>query len=397
MTSRAPISAVLIVLAVFAGLTGVRLAYTLAYLMVLVMVASFLWSRSLAKKLRVERQSPSGTFSVGDQFEEQFVVRNRSHLPMPYCEVLDRSELRAYRPDRVCGLGAGDAVAWRARGEFERRGRHRFGPLVAHVGDPFGLFPRNVRVAPAAEVVVFPTIHHLNDSVASWAGGSFDATSTGQPHDRPPDASGVRLYQPGDPLNRVHWLSSARTGNLMSRTFDTRQSSDQLILLDLEYGIHAGTAPESTLEYAISICASVVHAALRTGKAVGLVTNDRAGTVIEARRGEAQRLRILEFLALAQADGYMPIAHLVEQHGRMWKGRGGITVITASRETSWVESVVDVGSRGQRHLAVVVDPTSFGAAGTPVRVPTSWRLAANWWVVHRGDALSTSSLRAAGM
>jgi len=397
MTSRAPVSAVLIVLAVFAGLTGVRLAYTLAYLMLLLMVASFYWSRSLAKRLRVERQSPSGTFSVGDQFEEQFVVRNKSHLPMPYCEVLDRSELRSYHPDRVCGLGAGQAVGWRARGEFERRGRHRFGPLIARVGDPFGLFPRNVRVAAASDVVVFPTIHHLDDSVASWAGGSFDATTGGQPHDRPPDASGVRLYQSGDPLNRVHWLSSARTGNLMSRTFDTRQSSDQLIVLDLEYGIHAGVAPESSLEYAISICASLVHSAVRAGKAVGLVTNDRAGTVIGAGRGEAQRLRILEFLALAQADGYMPISHLVEQHGRMWKGRGGITVITASQKTDWVESLVDVGSRGQRHLAVVVDPTSFGAPGAPVRVPTAWRLAANWWVVRSGDALSTPSVRASGM
>ena len=60
MTSRAPVSAVLIVLGVFAGLTGVRLAYTLAYLMLLIMVASFFWSRSLSKRLRVERESPQG-------------------------------------------------------------------------------------------------------------------------------------------------------------------------------------------------------------------------------------------------------------------------------------------------------------------------------------------------
>jgi uncharacterized protein (DUF58 family) len=397
MTSRAPVSAVLIVLGVFAGLTGVRLAYTLAYLMLLIMVASFFWSRSLSKRLRVERESPQGSFSVGDQFEERFVVRNKSHLPMPYCEVIDRSELRSYRPDRVCGLGPGDAVAWRARGTFERRGRHRFGPLLARVGDPFGLFPRNIRMAAAADVIVYPTIHHLDDQVASWAGGSFDATSSGRPHDRPPDASGVRLYESGDPLNRVHWLSSARTGNLMSRTYDTLQSSDQLIVLDLEYGIHAGVAPESSLEYAVSICASLVHASIRSGKAVGLVTSDRSGTAIGAGRGETQRLRLMEYLALAEADGSTPLAHLIEQHGRAWKGRGGITVITASRETSWVESLVDVGSRGQRHLAVVVDPTSFGAPGTPVRIPTSWRLAANWWVVRRGDALSTSAARASVM
>jgi uncharacterized protein (DUF58 family) len=396
MTSRAPISAVLVVLGVFAGLTGVRLAYTLAYLMLLLLAASLLWSRSVAKRLRIERESPQGSYSVGDQFEERFVVRNQSRLPLPYCEVIDRSQLRTYHPDRVCGLGPGDGVAWRARGTFERRGRHRFGPLLARVGDPFGLFPRQVVVAAASEVIVFPTIHHLDDSVASWAGGNFDATAGGRPHDRPPDAAGVRLYEAGDPLNRVHWLSSARTGNLMSRTYDTLQSSDQLIVLDLEYGTHAGIAPESSLEYAISICASLVHASIRSGKAVGLLTNDRSGTKIAPARGEVQRLRLMEYLALADADGTTTLAHLLGQHGRSWKRSGSITVITASRENSWMESLVDAGSRGQRHLAVVVDPASFGAPGAPVRVASSWRAAANWWVVRSGDALSAPALHASG-
>jgi hypothetical protein len=73
-------------------------------------------------------------------------------------------------------------------------------------------------------------------------------------------------------------------------------------------------------------------------------------------------------------------------------------VVTSDREPGWVEALVEVGARGQRHLAVMVDPTSFGASGPAMRVGPAWRLALDWWIVQRGDALSASRRsRAAGM
>jgi hypothetical protein len=63
-----------------------------------------------------------------------------------------------------------------------------------------------------------------------------------------------------------------------------------------------------------------------------------------------------------------------------------------------VEALVEVGARGQRHLAVLVEPTSFGASGPPMRVGAAWRLALDWWIVRRGDVLSAPHrTRAAGM
>jgi hypothetical protein len=52
-----------------------------------------------------------------------------------------------------------------------------------------------------------------------------------------------------------------------------------------------------------------------------------------------------------------------------------------------VEALLDLGVRGQRHLAVFVEPTSFGAPGAPLRIPAAWRLALDWWQVRRGDEL----------
>ena len=269
MTARAPLIACVAVLAFFAGITGVRLAYTLAYVLILLLAVAYLWSRLLTRKLEVTRDSPQGSFMMGEAFEETFTVRNRSGLRLPYCEVRDGSKLPGYAPGRAFALGAGGSVTWTARGVFTLRGVHHFGPLEARLGDPFGLFPQKVMVAPENEVVVYPAIHALHQAVPQWSGNGVAEAQRGQPVDVPPDVSTIRDYANTDGLSRIHWASTARTGRLISRTFDTGQSADLLVVLDLQRGIHAGTGVESSLEYAISITASVVHAAIRRGQAVG--------------------------------------------------------------------------------------------------------------------------------
>ena len=389
MTARVPLIACVAVLAFFAGITGIHLAYTLAYVLILLLAVAYIWSRLLARKLRVTRESPQGSFMMGEPFEETFTVKNTSGLRLPYCEVRDGTKLPGYAPGRAFSLAAGGSVTWTARGAFNLRGIHHFGPLEARLGDPFGLFPKRIRVAPENEVIVYPALHALLQVVPQWSGNGVAEAHRGQPVDVPPDVSTIRDYAPTDGLSRIHWASTARTGRLISRTFDTGQSADLLVVLDLQRGIHAGSGIESSVEYAVSICASVVHGAIRRGQAVGMVTNGKGGTGFGAGRGEVQRLRILDYLALATDDGVRSLAETITRHGEGWRGRGGMVVITANRSSDWVEALVDSATRGQRHLCIFIEPTSFGAKGQALRIPAAWRLALDWWVVRRGDVLGT--------
>jgi uncharacterized protein (DUF58 family) len=387
VSGRAPLVACIAVLAFFAGITGVRLAYTLAYVLAFMLVLAFLWSRIVSRRVTVVRESPSGVFMVGEPFSERFTVTNRGLLPIAYCEVRDATALPGYLSSRALSLGGGSSASWTTRGVFARRGVYAFGPVQVRLGDPFGLFPRTVRVAPASTVTVYPAIHHVGEIGPLSAGGSGGDVRRGRPVDMAPEVAAVREYDTADGMGRIHWPSTARAGRLMSRVYDTRQSSDLLVVLDLENGHSAGVAPEASLVYAFSLAASICHAGLRRGQAVGLVTNDARHTAIGAGRGEAQRLRLLDFLATADDDGSTDLAETVRRHGEGWRGRGGIVVITSRRDQAWIEALLEVGARGVRNLAVVVEPTSFGAPGPPMRVLAAWRLALDWWLVRRGDDL----------
>src|SRR5207247_947233 len=75
--------------------------------------------------------------------------------------------------------------------------------------------------------------------------------------DYPPETGGVRDYNTGDSFGRIHWGLSAKHQRLMSKTFEQPLTTDLWILLDLDRNVHFGEGEESTVEYAVSLAASM--------------------------------------------------------------------------------------------------------------------------------------------
>ena len=257
---RLPLITALSLLLLFAYLTGIRLAYSLFYALVLLFVVSYIWSRLASDSLRIERVSPEGQFQVGDDFEERFLVENRSWLPVAFVELTDFSNLPGYDPGRVFSLKGRKVRRWTSRGKFKQRGLFSFGPVELRYGDPFGLFPRTMRVKGTRSVVVYPVIRPVGYLEALAPSATGEEHLRGRVLDLPPNVTTIREHIPTDSVKRIHWPSSARLGRLMSRSFETREGGDAWIVLDLQKGVHVGNGPESTLEYAVSLAEAITSA-----------------------------------------------------------------------------------------------------------------------------------------
>jgi uncharacterized protein (DUF58 family) len=390
---RLPLVTALALLFFFAYITGIRLAYSLLYALVLLFVVSYLWSRLSTDNLEVERSSPEGQYQVGDSFEEHFTVHNRSWIPVPLIELTDFSNLPGYNPGRVFSLKGRRARRWTSRGQFKQRGLFTFGPVELRYGDPFGLFIRTLRVPGSRSVVVYPVIRPVGQLDALAPSTAGDEQPRGRVLDIPPNATTIREYVPTDSVKRIHWASSARLARLMSRSFETREGGDAWIVLDLQGSVHAGEAPDSTLEYAMSIAASLTDASLRRGSAIGLVSNDSQLSVIEAARGDQQRKKLFEYFTLAQADGTVGLATLLTSQRQQWQHRGGLIVITPSADEHWLEALLDLGVRGHRSLVVYLDPSGFGGQQSSLATAGRWRQAVNWWMIRGPEDVEPATER----
>lgn len=371
--------------ALFIAQRNRSLAFNIAYLLTAIVVLTYLWSWANVNWVRIGRYTRARRSQVGRVAEEQFEVVNMSRLPKLWLEVRDQSELPGHYASRVLNsLGPRRRRRWMVRTLCVQRGRYRLGPLTLSSSDPLGLFPRQRELPATSTMIVYPATFDLpgfRPPTGLLPGGDAMRRRT---HYITTNVSGVRDYVPGDGFNRIHWPSTARTGRLIVKEFELDPTADIWILLDLDRAVQVsrpwippepdiGPAvlrreqskiqlPPSTVEYGVTIAASVARHFLVRDRSVGFIAHSYHRELIQADRGERQLTKILETLAVINAHGEVPFSQVLAVEGEHLARHTTVIAITPSADSTWVAALRDIGRRGVRGMAVLVAADTFGEA-----------------------------------
>ncbi len=371
--NKVALGAALALLLLFTYLVSPRPAYAFTYALCLLFVVAWVWPRLAIRGISLTRRLDPGTPVVGEPYEEVIEVRRSGWVPAPWVEVRDLGQIPDYQPGRVISVG-GEVVSWKTRGVYRRRGWMSFGPTSVSVREPFGLFN---------QVLVYPRVRPIPDLMTPSAQQVGTSQSLGAWADYPPETGGVRDYTPGDSFGRIHWPLSMHHQRLMSKTFEQPLTTDLWILLDLDHNVHYGEGEESTVEYAVSLAASMAAQVHSRGRQVGLIANDSKGTILEPHRAARQDRIILDYLAVATADGRTSLTKTLAWDRIRRLPRRAIAVITPSADEEWVRLLQ--AARGRRSALIVfyLDVTSFGG---PDQNPTfDLGQDVDLYVIRKGD------------
>jgi uncharacterized protein (DUF58 family) len=91
----------------------------------------------------------------------------------------------------------------------------------------------------------------------------------------PTRLAGVRPYQQGDPLRRIHWRATARTGVIHSRLYEHSRVAGATFLLDFHTQSYQGAGANTSAELAIVTVAALANAVFLMGQQTGLISNGR--------------------------------------------------------------------------------------------------------------------------
>jgi uncharacterized protein (DUF58 family) len=244
----------------------------------------------------------------------------------------------------------------------DRRGLHEYPPLKLTTPAPFGLFRRQRTVTLPTRLLAYPEVKPLHRLTL------FDRQPTAQhTHPRPGFGSefiGVRPYRPGDSPRHIHWRSTARTNQLISKEFADDTQPGLTLVLDLFAHRSAiqnpkseiGNPKHSSFEWSVKIAASIGDYALRRGYALHLVADD---TALPPPPGPLSRIALLEYLARVQPTGTNQLTKIL--NGRATQTF--VAVVLPWPDESILESLVAIKQRGYEVLAVVLDPNSFPTGG----------------------------------
>ena len=178
-----------------------------------------------------------GASQVGRVFQESFSVRKTGLLPKLWLEIQDHSNLPGHHASHIVPtLLSGREYRWEVETVCALRGEFQLGPLTVISGDPFGLFRSPRRVGATDSLMVYPMTVNLNRvilPVGFLSGGDAQRQLT---HQITTNASSIRDYVPGDSINRIHWRSTARTGDIMVKEFELDPLVDIWLFSDFSAG-----------------------------------------------------------------------------------------------------------------------------------------------------------------
>lgn len=280
-----------------------------------------LWTRYGLADLEYDRRLSTERAVTGDTVDLQVAVWNRKALPLPWVAAddlvtdgIDVRERRALELDDVTvarrslrntwALGWYERVIRHYHLEARRRGVFEFGPVRLHVRDLVGRHARTDERPLPGRLVVAPRTLPVRDVVAARAPIGERRARQSLVHD-PSLFGGVRPFQPGDPLRRIHWRATARVGRPVSRRWEPARSRQVIFVLDVQ--TLSGPAWEMSwdpdaFEGLCIATASLARAALDDGAAVGLAAAGFSGTAqriayLPTRSGPAQLARVTDLLA----------------------------------------------------------------------------------------------------
>ena len=348
--------------------TGFWLPTRLAYVIAVGVPAAYFWAKANARNLEVSTERPMDRLQEGQVYEERITVKNTSWWTKLWLEVVDETDMPGHSATRIITLGPRESRTWKTSTVCRQRGLFSIGPVRISTGDPFGFFRYTNTYGRPQSILVYPRAAELPNFYVPPANLPGEGRFRKRTHYVTPNAAGVRPYEPGDSFNRIHWRSTARTNELMVKLFELDPASDIWVILDLEKRVHVGSGEESTEEYAVQVAASISRFFLVANRSVGFLSYGKRLFVEEAERGSQHYTRILEALALATAEGDVPIGSLITEESKRFGRHTTVVVITPSTSDDWVSALQFVSERGVKVAAVLLEASTFGDSESSLQV-----------------------------
>jgi uncharacterized protein (DUF58 family) len=374
--------------------TGKELLFRLHWLMFAILVLSLVWTWLNIRGIQLGRHTRTRRIQVGQIAEEQFAVRNTNFLPRLWLEVRDWSDLPNHWASRVVNsLGPKRQRSWSIRTYCRRRGQFVLGPITLASGDPLGLFRLERHFPATSTIIVYPMTINLPGFEPPFGRLTGSDVMRRQTHYITTNVVGVRDYAPGDSFNRIHWPSSTRTGRLMVKQFEMDPTADIWLVLDMDHTVQVGDVQEeltdstdqlaswipgtqfnvdpTTEEYGVTVAASLAKHFLDQNRSVGIIAYGHKREVVQLDRGERQATKILEMLAVIQAEGRASLEQVIVAEGRSFDRNTTLVVVTASTEEGWIGTLRDLRRRGVRTVVVLLEASTFGPAPSSLNTVSS--------------------------
>lgn len=348
------------------------------------------WSKHLFDRVTFTHKPSQRRAFIDEPIGLDIELSNQKILPLPWYEwhlalveewsVEGEKLAEASAPGtnylvRRGALGWYQKNAWRVTLKVPVRGYHQIGPARVRSADLLGIFPRSGDFDAPEHVTVFPRVFTMEELGFPADRPFGEQKGRNRIYEDPLRVAGIREYLPGDPLKRIDWKATARSGELQARVYESSATQQLYLLVNIDTLEHAWEGYlKDDLERTISTAASVAVWGSGARFAVGLLANGSFPAAdrpirIAPSRSPSQLTHLLEALAVIQPLTLGDLSHAIQREsGKMPLG-STIVVIASLIPDGLAAAILRLADEGHRVFVIATSDRVDAALvpGIPVQ------------------------------
>ena len=299
-----------------------------------------------------------------DILEIETVISNNSFLPI-FNFVLEDYLTFAIPQERekrflLEYLGPRSTLNLKYRCLCPRRGRYEIGPFSICIFDPWGLFFFKKTFFLYSELYVYPRTFNipkfppLVKGTAPWFGIETSHVSGDED-----EFYGIREYKPGDPIKRIHWLSTARKNKLIVKQFQHQVFFRASIIFNLDKDKNFGEGKESVAEYIIKIAASVAKYFIERNVSLELIAHVGEIAHIPFNKGAEHLEDIFRLLTIAHAESRISLNEVFQEFAPYIPNDSSLIVIMLDQDWEFLPAMLSLKARNISLIPLILIASSF--------------------------------------
>jgi len=204
------------------------------------------------------------------------------------------------------------------------------------------------------KILVFPSFKEYIHVPANQLLQQSIELIKGHPQSDTSMMAGIREYQLGDRFSWINWKASAKRDGLVTKEFETGQSTDVLLVLD--------STPSQQFENLVSFTVSLGQVLLYKGIKVGFLSVSEETISMPIHGGEYSRQQL--FFHLAKIQDRSPIAfhEAVVKKGIMMDQKAALFFLTSHLTEQLVEAASKVSLKKIPVVIIVLESENSSAS-----------------------------------
>jgi uncharacterized protein (DUF58 family) len=238
-----------------------------------------------------------------------------------------------------------------------KRGVYRWSKILVTSYDSLGLIRVDAKYdTDPFEVTIHPAKIPIGVDLGALSGWGANQSDDGRNRGHGMEPRGVREYAPGDSIRHVHWPSTARTGRIQVKEFDTGFNTNLFALVQLTRGTEAGAGSATTLEAMCGHLAHIADVLLQRGSTVLLPNLEERASV--ASSAALRYKEVCDGLAAAKADRKTRFAGEIDEVARQAPAGSTVLILLTAAEEGVATSIRRLAEQRKVHV-LLYDPSQY--------------------------------------